>query len=292
MTETSARPAAATAIYHGMDRAALDAAYNNSAAVADSADWLARWHELSATVRASPRARLDIPYGSRPRARFDYFPAGAARVPLFVFIHGGYWQRNDKDIFAFIAEGPRAHGIDVAVLGYTLAPDVRLTEIVGEIHQALTVLHERAEDFGFDRDRLFVGGWSAGGHLTAIVSGHPAFRGGLPISGIFDLEPIALNYLNEKLALDASEIATLSPLRVLGDRSPPLRLFVGSDELPELRRQSASYAQAARERGLPVALTVLPARHHYSILDELARPDGAITRALVALIEESARKRG
>ena len=54
-----------------MDRAALDAAYNNSAAVADSAEWLARWRELSAAVRASPRARLDIPYGSRPRARFE-----------------------------------------------------------------------------------------------------------------------------------------------------------------------------------------------------------------------------
>ncbi len=50
MTETSARPAAA--IYRGMDRAALDAAYNNSAAVADSADWLARWRELSAAARA------------------------------------------------------------------------------------------------------------------------------------------------------------------------------------------------------------------------------------------------
>jgi len=279
MTETSSRPA--VAIYRGMDRAALDAAYNNSAAVADSADWLARWRELSAAVRASPRARLDIPYGSRPRARFDYFPCGKARAPLFVFIHGGYWQRNDKDMFAFIADGPRAHGIDVAVLGYTLAPDIRLADIVGEIHQALTVLHGGADEFGFDRDRLFVGGWSAGGHLTAIMSDHSAFRGGLPISGIFDLEPIALNYLNEKLALDANEIATLSPLRMLRDRSPPLRLFVGSDELPELRRQSASYAQAARERGLPVALTVLPARHHYSILDELARPNGAITRALV-----------
>jgi len=142
MTETSARPAAA--IYRGMDRAALDAAYNNGAAVADSADWLARWRELSTAVRASPRARLDIPYGSRPRARFDYFPAGAARAPLFVFIHGGYWQRNDKDIFAFLAEGPRAHGIDVAVVGYTLAPDVRLTDIVEEIRQALSVLRDRA----------------------------------------------------------------------------------------------------------------------------------------------------
>src|SRR5262249_27847409 len=89
MTEASARPAAATAIYRGMDRAALDAAYNNGAAVADSADWLVRWRELSAAVRASPRARLDIPYGSRPRARFDYFPCGAARAPLFVLIHGG-----------------------------------------------------------------------------------------------------------------------------------------------------------------------------------------------------------
>jgi arylformamidase len=285
MTETSARPADATTIYRGMDRAALDAAYNNGAAVADSADWLARWSELSAAVRSSPRARLDIPYGSRPRARFDYFPSGAASAPLFVFIHGGYWQRNDKDMFAFLAEGPRAHGIDVAVVGYTLAPDARLTDIVAEINRALSVLHERADDLGFDRDRLFVGGWSAGGHLTAIVSGHPAFRGGLPISGIFDLEPIALNYLNEKLALDPREIATLSPLRMLSDRAPPLRLFVGSDELPELKRQSATYAEAARARRLPLALTVLPGRHHYSILDELSRPEGVITRALVELTE-------
>jgi len=284
MPETSERPAAATVIYRGMDRPALDAAYNNGAAVADSPDWLARWRERSAMVRARPRARLDIPYGMRPRARFDYFPSGVARAPLFVFIHGGYWQRNDKNMFAFLVDGPGAHGINVAVVGYTLAPDARLTDIVGEIHQALTVLTERADDLGFDRDRLFIGGWSAGGHLTAIVSGHPAYRGGLPISGIFDLEPIALNYLDEKLKLDPSEIATLSPLRVLSDRMRPLRMFVGDKELPELKRQSATYADAARERGLPVALTVLSGRHHYSILDELSRPDGAITRALVELI--------
>jgi arylformamidase len=226
-----------------------------------------------------------VAYGERPREKLDYFPSGAAKPPLLMFIHGGYWQRNDKDMFAFLADGPRAHGIDVAVVGYTLAPEARLTDIVGEIRQALSVLRERADEFGFDRDRLFVGGWSAGGHLTAIVSDHPAFRGGLPISGIFDLEPIALNYLNEKLALDASEIATLSPLRVLGGYSPPLRLFVGIEELPELQRQSAAYAEAAHARGLPVALTILPGRHHYSILDELSRPEGAITRALVELIE-------
>lgn len=285
MTDTSPQPAAATAIYRGMERAALDAAYNNGAAVAESENWLARWRALSATVRSGPGARLDIPYGSRPRARFDYFASGAARAPLFMFLHGGYWQRNDKDMFAFLANGPRAHGIDVALVGYTLAPDARLTEIVGEIHLALTILCERSGEFGFDRDRLFVGGWSAGGHLTAMVSDHPAFRGGIPISGIFDLEPIALNYLNEKLNLDRHEIATLSPLRVLSDQTPPLRLFVGSDELPELKRQSETYATAAQRRGLPVALSVVPGRHHYSILDELSRPEGMITRTLMKLTE-------
>ena len=287
MSDISTRPTAATAIYRGMDRAALDAAYNNTAAVADSPDWLARWEKLSAVVRSGPRARRDIVYASRPRARFDYFASGALKPPLFVFIHGGYWQRNDKNMFAFVAEGPRAHDIDVALLGYTLAPQARLTDIVAEIRRALTVLCERADDLGFDRDRLFVGGWSAGGHLTAIVADHPAFRGGVPISGIFDLEPIALNYLNEKLALDASEIATLSPLRVLRERAPPLRMFVGGDELPELKRQSAVYAETAHKRGLPVSLTVLSGRHHYSILDELAQPGGAIARALVQLIGNS-----
>jgi arylformamidase len=272
------------AVYRGMDRPTLDAAYNNSAAVADSSDWLARWREKSAAVRASSGARLDLAYGPRPRERLDYLPSGRRQAPLFVFIHGGYWQRNDKETFAFVADGPRAHGIDVAVPGYTLAPQARLTDIVEEVRQALTFLAGNAGDLGFDRNAIFVGGWSAGGHLTAAVADHPSFRAGLPISGIFDLEPIALNYLNEKLSLDETEIATLSPLRTLPERGPPLHLAVGGAELPELTRQSREFADAARSRGLPVRLTVLPGLHHFSILDEIARPDGALTRALVDLI--------
>ena len=288
MAEASERPAATKAIYRGMDRDALDAAYNNSVAVADSAKWIARGAERSAVVRTGPGAHLDVPYGPRPRERLDYFSSGASKAPLIVFIHGGYWQRNDKDMFAFVADGPRPHGIDVALAGYTLAPDVRLTDIVAEIRQSLTFLSDRADEFGFDRDKLFVTGWSAGGHLTAAVADHPACRGGIPISGIFDLEPIALNYLNEKLRLDPTEVATLSPLRVLPDRMAPLRVFVGGQELPELRRQSTTYAEAARERGLPVTLTVLPGHHHFSILDEISQPDGAITHALIELIGASA----
>ena len=39
----------------------------------------------------------------------------------------------------------------------------------------------------------------------------PEVRGGIAISGISDLEPIRLNYLNEKLALDTARGRTQQP---------------------------------------------------------------------------------
>ena len=272
-----------TAIYRGMDRVTLDAAYDNTGQVADSQDYRARWLETSANVRAKPTSQLDLRFGERPRATLDYFPAKPG-APLFVFIHGGYWQRNEKERFSFTALGPNAHGINVAVPGYTLAPDARLTEIVAEMRQALSFLAERAGELGFVPERLLVGGWSAGGHLTAAVSDHPAVAGGLPISGIFDLEPIQLGMLNDKVQLSADEVAKLSPLNNLPARSPPLELFAGGAELPELKRQSLDYAAAAQGRGLPVNMTMLPGHHHFSILDELQSPDGALTKAILQMI--------
>jgi arylformamidase len=275
-------PAKPAAIYRGMDRAALDAAYNNSAAVADSDRWLAGWRQRSDAVRSMPGARLDVPYGPEERTRLDYVPAGGPGAPLFVFIHGGYWQRNAKELFAFVAEGPRSHGFDVAVVGYPLAPAARLSRIVGEVAAALSFLASDGS-FAFDRSALYVGGWSAGGHLTAMSCHHPAVCGGLAISGIFDLEPIALTYINDRLQLDAEEVATLSPARLLRSGLAPLALAVGADELSELRRQSTSFGEAAAAAGITMPLQVLPGHHHFSILDELASPDGALTQALLRL---------
>jgi arylformamidase len=267
-----------------MDRAALDAAYDNTGAVAESQAYRERWWRESAAIRAEPHGRLDVRFGTRPRATLDYFPSGSENAPLFVFIHGGYWQRNEKERFSCLSKGPRQHGINVAMPGYTLAPEARLGDIVFEVHEALTFLAVRAGELGFDGQKIFIGGWSAGGHLTAAAIDHPVVRGGIPISGIFELEPIRLGVLNDKLGLTAGDVARLSPLRNLPERSPPMKLFVGGDELPELKRQSEDYAKAAAERGLPVSLTVLPGHHHFSILDELERPDGAMTRALVEMI--------
>jgi len=251
------------ALYRGMEKAALDAAYNNTEAVAGSAQIIAGWQARSDRLRPS---RREISYGERPRNRIDVFDAGPA-APLLAFIHGGYWQNRSKEAFSFIAEGPLARGISVALIGYTLAPDIRLEGIVAEIRAALDVL---------DRD-LVVSGWSAGGHLAAMAMSHPRVSAGLAISGIYDLEPMRLSYINDKLRLDEPESRRNSPMR-LPSSGKPLVLAYGTSELPELQRQSQDYAKACEG----AALLPLEGKNHFSILEELASPSGALTRQVIA----------
>jgi arylformamidase len=269
-------------IYRGMSQAELDAAYNNLAAVADSQSWIAGWPERSRAVQARPDAALDMRYGDAPRALLDYFPCGAPGAPLFVFFHGGYWLRNHKDIFSFIAEGPLGNGFNVAVPGYTLAPEARLSQIVAEAALAVDFLAGSAHRLGFDRTRIIAGGWSAGGHLAATLMNHPDVSRVLGISGIYDLEPISLCDLNATLDLSADEVERLSPIRLLSKSSAPLTLAYGGEELPELQRQSADFAAAGKRVGAAVEAIRLSGRHHFSILDELSASDGQLVRMLTA----------
>jgi arylformamidase len=268
-------------LWRGMTRAQLDAAYNNSAAVANSADKIAEWSERSARLRARQGQLLDLRYGDRPRNRIDVFTCGRAGAPLFVFIHGGYCQRNDKEIFSCMAEGPMAGGFDVALPGYTLAPDASLMDIVAEVRAAIRWLRQGGH--GFTCQKLIVGGWSAGGHLTAMVMGMPDVDAGLAISGIFDVEPCRLNYLNDKLRLTADEAFAMSPMRRLPTSSGPMTMAYGAGELPELQRQSQDFWQAREAAGLPSTRLALAGHDHFSILEELATPGGELVAALSAL---------
>ena len=236
-----------------MDLAALDTAYDNRGAVADSAARVARWTNRTREIRALYPEHLDLAYGHRPRNRIDLYRSAAPDAPLLAFIHGGYWQRNSKDVFGCLAEGPLAHGIDVAMIGYTLCPEIRLSGIVDEIVGALDWLAEHAPARGFPVRRLAVSGWSAGGHLTALAMSHRRVDAGLAISGIYELEPIRLGSLNQAVQLDPDEVDRLSPIRQLPRAAGPLTVTYGEGELPELQRQSREFFAAWHAAGLPGA---------------------------------------
>jgi arylformamidase len=271
-------------LYRKMDRAQLDAAYNNSAAVPERDAIVADWAARSARVRREYPGRLDLAYGETPRERLDLFLAADPKAPTIAFIHGGYWQMNDKENFAFLAEGLLPLGINLAVIEYTLAPAARLDRIVAEVRRSVQWLAAHLGEYEADANRLYVAGHSAGGHLTAMEMPLHEVRGGIAISGIFDLEPIRLNYLNEKLGLDPAEAERNSPVRHLPVTAGELVVAYGVRELPELCRQSIEYARAWTERGLPGRLLPVDGADHFTILDALARPEGVLTRALLAML--------
>ena len=260
-----------------MDRAALDAAYNNRAAVRDFPALSAARAERSRRVRAALKPRVDVRYGKAPRERLDLFESRSKGAPIFAFIHGGYWQYNDKEDSSFLVEGPLARGFSVALIEYTLAPEADIDRIVGEISQAVEYLNSLG--------RVVLAGHSAGGHLTAMMLDKVPLAGALAISGLYDLEPIRLSYLNEKLRLTPESARRNSPLAHLPDKSPPVVVAVGEAELPELRRQSLEYAAALRSGELPVSFMPLAGHDHFTILEELANPDGRLCVALSGFVK-------
>jgi arylformamidase len=272
-------------VYRGMDQAALDAAYNNQAHVPELPAIRAAWAKQSAAALARPHV-LDQRYGAGGRETLDLFFAANRNAPTLVFIHGGYWQANDKENFRFVVDGPLTHGINVALLEYTLAPQARMNQIVQEVRRGVKWLAEHLGEFGADPKRIILCGHSAGGHLTAMAAADPEVWCGLSISGLFDLQPIRLCYLNSKLGLDEVEADRNSPLRNLPARAAPLLIAYGDAELPELQRQSVEFAQAWTGKGLAGAPFAVPGANHFTVVDELARPGGMLVHELELLIRQ------
>jgi arylformamidase len=271
-----------TAVYRGFSQAELDAAYNNRAAEKNLDAVKKDWDRRSLAAYAQPRVERDLAYGPEPRQRLDFFHAASPGRPTVAYIHGGYWQLNEKEPNAFVAEGLLAQDLNVALLEYTLAPAATMSQIVAEIRTAIGWLVPRLKsDLGAGAG-LVVAGHSAGGHLTAMAARSPGVTAALPISGLFDLEPIRLSYLNAPIRMSIEEAGANSPL-TLPLPEVPVSVAVGAAELPELRRQSEVFADALHAAGRPVRRFVIPGASHFSILEEVARPDGALAREAARL---------
>jgi acetyl esterase/lipase len=264
-------------VWETLSQAERDRAYNNNRAVRNSTELVRRRDALSAEWREAHAAALDIPYGSKPRQAFDLYPAADPSAPCLVFIHGGYWQKNSREVFAAYAEGAAAIGWSVAMPSHALAPDATLTEIVAEIGDALDWLSREGPQHGI-AGPIVLSGWSAGGHLVAMALNHSAVTAGLAISGVYDLAPIRDTFLNAALNLTDDEVATLSPLR-LPVTQKPLAIAYGDAEVPALVHDSRALHALRAEAGAPGALIPIAGADHFTILDELRSPDGALVRA-------------
>jgi arylformamidase len=272
------------------ERAALDAQYNLRAAVPEHLTYFARYEGDSAALRTRWPGRLDLPYGPTPRQAIDLFlPRDATAAPILAFIHGGYWQSRDRKDFSFVAGPWLEQGAAVAMLGYDLAPTVRMDAIVAQVRAGLAWLYRHASDHGCDPTRLHVGGHSAGGHLTAVTLMTDWASFGLPenmikgvcaISGVFDLEPIRLCYLNEVVGLDPDEARRNSPLHQPLYGRCPVIVAVGELETRAFLEQSSAFAARLQREGWTSELLVQPKVDHFGIILSMGDPHSPVVQAL------------
>ncbi|TCU71241.1 acetyl esterase/lipase [Bradyrhizobium sp. R2.2-H] len=266
-----------------LSQAERNAAYDNNAAVKNSAALIAERNDASSRLRGTLKSHLDLPYGERANNKIDLYPAAKPDAPCLVFLHGGYWQRNSRELFAMMVEGVAAHGWSVAIPGYSLAPEVSLSDIVAEIPRALDWLAAHGASYGV-AGPVVLSGWSAGAHLVAMALDHPRVHAGLALSGVYELAPIRDTGLNDALKLTDAEIATLSPLRlpVIQKR---LDIAYGSNELPALVCDSINLHDKRVAAGAPGKLIPVEGADHFTILEALRRPDGVLVEAARRLLD-------
>ncbi|WP_399697059.1 alpha/beta hydrolase [Xenophilus sp.] len=268
----------------------LDAQYNPLRNLPDPGALFAAWEQRSAEARRNHSCHLDLRYGPSPGERLDVFPALRADAPVAVFIHGGFWRGSDKSLHAFLAPALTATGAAVVLLNYDLCPQVRIEDIVSQVHRGVAWVAQNIRRFGGDPQRIGLVGHSAGAHLAAVLLSEdgagapaPSVRQALCISGLFDLEVIRqVPFLQADLQLSEESARRLSPIRRRPSPGAQVHAVVGGEESAEFLRQTTLLRAHWGTDCTPVCEPV-PGCGHFDILEALALPHSAL-HALAARV--------
>jgi len=255
----------------------LDDTFANAAYILGGDAYPDKWAQAADAYRAQALCELDLVYGESPRQKLDLFHPPRLAKGLVVFVHGGYWLRFDKSFWSHLAAGPLAHGWAVAMPSYDLCPDVRITDIGNQVAAAIALATDRVPG------PLRLTGHSAGGQLVARMTvrrfgaqWQDRVEKVLPISPVADLAPLMRTSMNADLKLDDAEVQSESPVH-LPKPAVPVTTWVGSDERPVFIEQAEALAEAWQCENVIAA-----GKHHFSIIEDLADPQSALTTALLA----------
>jgi arylformamidase len=272
----------------------FESRYNPRLAVPEFASYFEEWGKRSAQVRERLDGYLDVPYGSHAMEKLDVFRAKGPSRALLMFIHGGYWRALDKSQHSFVAESFVNAGVTVAMINYALCPSVTVEDIVRQVLQATAWLHRNGSNFGAPGGALYVAGHSAGGHLTAmtLAAQWPRFapdlpakvvKGGLAISGLFDVEPVMNTpSVNVDVRLTTAMARRVSPAFMPPASDAPLYLAVGGTEQEGFHEQHRLMKRAWGSR--VAGEFPCPEDNHFTILGRLADRNSALFKGALKMM--------
>ncbi len=230
-------------------------------------------------------------------------PEGQQGLPVLLFFHGGVWQRGDKAAYTNVGQALARRGILTLVVNYRLTPTVRHPGHVQDAARATAWALENVERFGGRKDRVFLSGHSAGGHLVTLLLFDPSYlkavghapdelAGVIALSGVFDLtRPIDdtpeggfEGFIFPPFGPDKAARLAASPVSHLRAVRPPLLVLLAGEDYEDMRQQSRDFVATLRNRKLPVSFLTIPGRGHFELIQQIGSDKDPTTEHLVRFI--------
>ncbi|WP_126977328.1 alpha/beta hydrolase [Frigidibacter oleivorans] len=268
-----------------------DDAYANAAHIPGGADYPARWQARAtgfvADLRDATPGRVEagLRYGTDPRECLDLFHPDGPPRGLALFLHGGYWMAFGREDWSHLAAGALARGWAVAIPSYPLAPGADLPGILAACAAAAGAAGARVPG------PIRLAGHSAGAQLALRLAcadsplAEPVARrltGVLAISALADLRPLRHTRMAPALGLTQLAAARAESPALCEPRDGiEVTAWVGAGERPAFLGQTRTIAAVWSGLGCPVRSVEQPGRHHFDVIDDLARPDSAMVAAFL-----------
>jgi len=277
---------------------------------------LRRRREQKSKSKATPawvgpvRVVSDVDYITGPeygddKGKLDiHLPEGGADLPVLFHIHGGGMSKGDKAGNAGVHRRFASQGFCVVTVNYRLSsPDPAVEgatypDHIEDVAAAFRWTWDNIGRYGGDRERLFVWGGSAGGHLTASLVLDPSYleahelspdviSGAIPISGLVDVRRAGAPRIKVIWYDDPEIVKKASPLTYARKDAPPMLIMVADREDPERIEQNKELYEALVKAGHPdVEYLVLTDRTHTTIAPNVVNEGDETFEAMMAFLEE------
>ena len=229
-----------------------------------------------------------------------YVPSGAkGKVPLLVLIHGGGWIGNDK--YADMGYMPNTiaailnNGMAIASIDYRFAMQAVFPAILQDCNKAVSFLYDNADKYGFDKNRIALMGFSAGGHLASLMGTSQnnkvnalyfpntyrpfQYKAVVDFYGPTDLVLLPGNEDEkspEGLLIGAAPLLrpdlakAASPITYIDKNDPPFLIYHGEKDSTVSNKQSKLFSAWLTYYGVKKELTIVKDAPHFGTMYDVA----------------------
>src|SRR4051794_32456205 len=167
-----------------------------------------------------------------------------------------------------------------------------MDEIVASCRKAVRWLQQNLAAYNADPQQVYIAGHSAGAHLAAMLMSKesaveigPFINGMCLLSGLYNLVPVQLSYVNAVLGMDKGTAVRNSPVNLPAVQTCSLLASAGGAETDEFKDQSRELYKRWKTK-TPVQLVELPGLNHFSILDALVDENTLLHKGIVQLMDQ------